>query len=33
MVDIDETVFLQEKISALEDDLGFVFGAYEVNQT
>jgi len=33
MLDIDETVFLQEKINALEDDLSFIFGAYEVNRT
>ena len=30
MLDIDEKLFPQEKISALQDDLGFIFGSYEV---
>ncbi len=30
MLDIDETLFPQEKVSALEEDLNFIFGAYEV---
>ena len=30
MFDIDEKLFSQEKISALQDDLDFIFGSYEV---
>jgi len=30
MLDIDETLFPQQKLSALQDDLDFVFGSYEV---
>ena len=30
MFDIDEKLFPQEKISALQDDLDFIFGSYEV---
>ncbi len=30
MLDIDETLFPQEKLSALQDDLDFIFGSYEV---
>jgi len=30
MLDIDESLFPQEKVSALQDDLDFIFGAYEV---
>ena len=30
MLDIDEKLFPQPKISALQDDLDFVFGSYEV---
>ncbi len=30
MLDIDEKLFPQLKISALQDDLDFVFGSYEV---
>ena len=30
MLDIDETLFREEKISALQDDLDFIFGSYEV---
>ena len=30
MLDIDEKLFPQEKVSALQDDLDFVFGSYEV---
>ncbi len=30
MLDVDEELFPQEKVSALQDDLDFIFGAYEV---
>ena len=30
MLDIDEKLFPQPKITALQDDLDFVFGSYEV---
>ena len=30
MLDIDEDIFPQEKVSALQDDLEFIFGSYEV---
>ncbi len=30
MLDIDEKLFPQQKISALQDDLDFIFGSYEV---
>ena len=30
MLDIDEKLFPQEKISALQNDLDFIFGSYEV---
>ena len=30
MLDIDETLFPQEKVSALQDDLDFIFGSYQV---
>jgi len=30
MLDIDEKLFFGEKVSALQDDLDFVFGSYEV---
>lgn len=30
MLDIDEKLFPKEKISALQDDLDFIFGLYEV---
>ena len=30
MLDIDEELFPGEKVSALEDDLDFIFGSYEV---
>jgi len=30
MFDIDEKLFPQEKVSALQDDLDFIFGSYEV---
>ena len=30
MLDIDEKLFHQEKISALQEDLDFIFGSYEV---
>ncbi len=30
MFDIDEELFPQQKISALQDDLDFIFGSYEV---
>ncbi|MFC1965375.1 hypothetical protein ACFLWI_00270 [Chloroflexota bacterium] len=31
MLDIDEKFFPQEKVSALQDDLDFIFRSYEVN--
>jgi hypothetical protein len=30
MLDVDEKLFTQVKLSALQDDLDFIFGAYEV---
>ncbi len=30
MLDIDEKLFPPEKVSALQDDLDFIFGSYEV---
>ena len=30
MLDIDEKLFPQQKVSALQDDLDFVFGSYEI---
>lgn len=30
MLDIDENLFLEDKVSALQDDLDFIFGSYEV---
>jgi len=30
MLDIDEKLFPQKKLSALQDDLDFIFGSYEV---
>ena len=30
MLDIDETLFSPEKIAALQEDLEFIFGSYEV---
>ncbi|MFC2034725.1 hypothetical protein ACFLUJ_01205 [Chloroflexota bacterium] len=30
MLDIDDKLFPQQKVSALQDDLGFIFGSYEV---
>ena len=30
MLDIDEKLFPQPKVSALQDDLDFIFGSYEV---
>ena len=30
MLDIDEKLFPQEKVSALQDDLDFIFSSYEV---
>lgn len=30
MLDIDENLFPQEKVSALQEDLDFIFGSYEV---
>ena len=30
MFDIDEKLFSKEKVSALQDDLDFIFGSYEV---
>ena len=31
MLDIDEKLFPQDKLSALQEDLDFIFEAYEVN--
>lgn len=31
IVDVDEDYFSKERITALEDDLKFIFGTYEVN--
>ena len=33
ILDIDEELFPQEKISALQDDLDFILGSYEVKKT
>ncbi len=30
MLDIDEKLFPQDKVSALQEDLDFIFGSYEV---
>ena len=30
MLDVDEKLFPQEKVSALQNDLDFIFGSYEV---
>lgn len=30
ILDIDEVLFPREKVTALEEDLGFIFGTYEV---
>jgi len=30
MLDVDEALFPKEKVSALQGDLGFIFGSYEV---
>ncbi len=30
MLDIDEKLFPQQKVSALQEDLDFIFGSYEV---
>ena len=30
LLDIDETIFPQEKLSAFQDDLGFILGSYEI---
>ena len=30
MLDIDEKLFPQKKVSALQDDLDFIFGSYEI---
>jgi hypothetical protein len=30
MLDVDEALFPQEKVSALQDDLDFIFNSYEV---
>lgn len=30
LLDIDEKLFPQEKVSALQEDLDFIFGSYEV---
>ena len=33
MLDIDEKLFPHEKVSALQDDLDFIFGSYEVKHS
>ncbi len=33
MLDIDEKLFSKQKVSALEDDLNFIFGSYEVTSS
>ncbi|MFC1991816.1 hypothetical protein ACFLVC_03745 [Chloroflexota bacterium] len=33
MLDVDEKLFPQQKVSALQDDLDFIFGSYEVKTT
>ena len=33
MLDIDETLFPEEKVSALQGDLDFIFGSYEVKDS
>jgi hypothetical protein len=33
MIDIDETLFPQDKLSALQTDLDFIFGSYEVKES
>ena len=30
MLDVDEKLFSKEKVAALEDDLDFIFGTYEI---
>ena len=30
ILDIDEKLFAQEKVSALQDDLDFIFSLYEI---
>jgi hypothetical protein len=32
MLDVDEKLFSQEKVSALQDDLDFIFGSYEIKE-
>lgn len=32
MLDIDEKLFPQKKLSALQDDLDFIFGSYEIKR-
>jgi hypothetical protein len=32
MLDVDEELFSKEKINALENDLNFIFGSYEVKR-
>ena len=32
MMDVDETIFPQEKLTALQDDLDFIFGSHEVKE-
>lgn len=32
MIDIDEKLFAQEKLNALQTDLDFIFGSYEVKK-
>jgi len=32
MLDIDEKLFPKEKVSALQDDLNFIFGTYEIKR-
>ena len=32
MIDVDEKLFSQEKLNALQNDLDFIFGSYEVKK-
>jgi hypothetical protein len=32
MLDTDESLFSKEKLDALQDDLNFIFGSYELNE-
>jgi hypothetical protein len=32
MIDVDDKLFAQEKLNALQADLDFIFGSYEVKK-